>query len=121
MNFMAVSSSSLGLALHFNLKRGGTKAQQTVIWAMKLAPIFFFFLRHNTSYLCMQLQSIFFMGASERSEGTIEIHRREGEQAKEDFLADQRENVRHPCIKTQFGLGQNGIQVCGGALPHLTP
>src|SRR4029450_5048333 len=37
MNFMAVSSSSLGLALHFNLKRGGTKAQQTVIWAMKLA------------------------------------------------------------------------------------
>jgi hypothetical protein len=37
MNFMAVSSSSLGLALHFNLKRGGTKTQQTVIWAMKLA------------------------------------------------------------------------------------
>jgi hypothetical protein len=37
MNFMAVSSSSLGLALHFNPKRGGTKAQQTVIWAMKLA------------------------------------------------------------------------------------
>jgi hypothetical protein len=26
----------LGLALHFNPKRGGTKAQQTVIWAMKL-------------------------------------------------------------------------------------
>jgi hypothetical protein len=37
MHFMAVSSSSLGLALHFNPKRGGTKAQQTVIWAMKLA------------------------------------------------------------------------------------
>src|SRR4030095_6747080 len=37
MNFMAVSSSSLGLALHFNPKRGGAKAQQTVIWAMKLA------------------------------------------------------------------------------------
>src|SRR5207253_8748414 len=37
MNFMAVSSSSLGLALHFNPKRGGTKTQQTVIWAMKLA------------------------------------------------------------------------------------
>jgi len=37
MNFMAVSSSSLGLASHFNPKRGGTKAQQTVIWAMKLA------------------------------------------------------------------------------------
>jgi hypothetical protein len=31
MNFMAVSSSSLGLAWHFNPKRGGTKAQQTVI------------------------------------------------------------------------------------------
>jgi hypothetical protein len=40
MNFMAVSSSSLGLALHFNPKRGGTKAQQTVIRAMKLAQIF---------------------------------------------------------------------------------
>jgi hypothetical protein len=39
MNFMAVSSSSLGLALHFNPKRGGAKAQQTVIWAMKLAII----------------------------------------------------------------------------------
>jgi hypothetical protein len=39
MNFMAVSSSSLGLALHFNPKRGGAKAQQTVIWAMKLAYI----------------------------------------------------------------------------------
>jgi hypothetical protein len=39
MNVMAVSSSSLGLALHFNPKRGGAKAQQTVIWAMKLAPI----------------------------------------------------------------------------------
>jgi hypothetical protein len=37
MNFMAVSSSSLGLAWHFNPKRGGAKAQQTVIWAMKLA------------------------------------------------------------------------------------
>jgi len=37
MNFMAGSSSSLGLASHFNPKRGGTKAQQTVIWAMKLA------------------------------------------------------------------------------------
>jgi hypothetical protein len=34
---MAVSSSSLGLAWHFNPKGGGTKAQQTVIWAMKLA------------------------------------------------------------------------------------
>jgi hypothetical protein len=31
MNFMAVSSSSLGLALHFNPKRGGTKTQHTVI------------------------------------------------------------------------------------------
>jgi hypothetical protein len=39
MNFMAVSSSSLGLAWHFNPKRGGTKAQQTVIWAMKLAGV----------------------------------------------------------------------------------
>jgi hypothetical protein len=36
---MAVSSSSLGLAWHFNPKRGGTKAQQTVIWAMKLAGV----------------------------------------------------------------------------------
>jgi hypothetical protein len=46
MNFMAVSSSSLGLALHFNPKRGGTKAQQTVICAMKLAkkPSFFLWL-----------------------------------------------------------------------------
>jgi hypothetical protein len=40
MNFMAGSSSSLGLASHFNPKRGGTKAQQTVIWAMKLAELF---------------------------------------------------------------------------------
>jgi hypothetical protein len=34
----------LGLALHFNPKRGGTKAQQTVIWAMKLAnfPVLMF-------------------------------------------------------------------------------
>jgi hypothetical protein len=44
MNFMAVSSSSLGLALHFNPKRGGAKAQQTVIWAMKLAIILTFLL-----------------------------------------------------------------------------
>jgi len=39
MNFMAVSASSLGLTWHFNPKRGGTKAQQTVIWAMKLADL----------------------------------------------------------------------------------
>jgi hypothetical protein len=42
MNFMAGSSSSLGLASHFNPKRGGTKAQQTVIWAMKLAEVLTF-------------------------------------------------------------------------------
>src|SRR5262249_11522235 len=69
-------------------------------------PLVLFFLRHNTSYLCMQVQSIFFRIAPERDEGTIEIHRREGEQAKEGFLVDQGENMRHPRIRAKFGLGQ---------------
>src|SRR4030095_6954508 len=37
MNFMAVSSSSLGLVRHINHKRGGTSLQSTVIRDMKLA------------------------------------------------------------------------------------
>jgi hypothetical protein len=59
----------------------------------------------------MQMRSIFFILSPERDEGTIEIHRREGEQAKEDFLFHQREDVRHPSIGAECGLGQNQIQV----------
>jgi hypothetical protein len=59
----------------------------------------------------MQVQSIFFILSPERDEGTIEIHRREGEQSKEGFLVDQCENVRYPIIRTEFGLGQNEIKV----------
>jgi hypothetical protein len=59
----------------------------------------------------MQVCRLFFSLAPERDEGTIEIHRREGEQAKEDFLFDQRENLRHPRISTEFGIGQNEIHL----------
>ena len=72
-------------------------------------PIVLLLMRHNTSYLCMQVQSIFFRIAPERDEGTIEIHHREGEQSKEGFLVNQRENVRQPRISAKFGLGQNEI------------
>ena len=51
-------------------------------------PIFFLFLRHNTSYLYMQVRSLFLRLAPERDEGTIEIHRREGKQSKEGSLFD---------------------------------
>ena len=74
-------------------------------------PIVLLFQRHNISYLCMQLQSIFFMGASERDEGTIEIHRREGEQSQEGSLFDHWENLRHPIIRAACGLGQNQIDM----------
>ena len=66
---------------------------------------------HNTSYLGMQWHSIFFRIAPERGEGTIEIHHRAGEQAKEDCLVDQGENVRHPMIRAERGLGQNQIDM----------
>ena len=46
----------------------------------------------------MQVHSLFLILAPERDEGAIEIHRREGEQSKEDFLVEQRENVCHPII-----------------------
>ena len=58
----------------------------------------------------MELSSLFFILAPERDEGTIVIHHREGEQAQEDFLFDQREHVRHPRIRAQDGLGQDQIQ-----------
>jgi hypothetical protein len=57
----------------------------------------------------MKLSSIFFVIASEYSEGTIEIHRREGEQSQEGFPFNQHENVRHPRIRAKDGLGQNQI------------
>jgi hypothetical protein len=59
----------------------------------------------------MQLQSIFFILAPERDEGTIEIHHREGEQSKEGFLLDHGENVRHPRIRAERRLGQNEIHL----------
>ena len=59
----------------------------------------------------MQVRRLFFRLAPERDEGTIEIHRREGEQAKEDFLFNQRKYVCHPRIRAQFGLGQNQIDM----------
>ena len=68
-------------------------------------------MRHNTSYLYMQLRSIFFRIAYERDEGTIEIHHCEGEQSKERFPLYQREKVRHPRISAKCGLGQNQIQL----------
>src|SRR5262249_18389453 len=92
---------------HFGVpfrKRGG---------GQESTPIVLLFLRHNTSYLCMQVQSIFFRIAPERDEGTIEIHHCEGEQSKEGFLLDQGENVRHPRIRAEFGLGQNEV-TCHG-------
>ena len=58
----------------------------------------------------MQVRRLFLRLAPERDEGAIEIHHREGEQAKEGFRVDQRENVRHPIIRAQVGLGQNEIQ-----------
>src|SRR5262249_447766 len=72
-------------------------------------PLVLLFLRHNGSYLCMQVRRLFFLLAPERDEGTIEIHRRNREQAKEGFLVDQGENVRHPIIRAEGGLGQNQI------------
>jgi hypothetical protein len=59
----------------------------------------------------MQVQSLFFRIAPERDEGTIKIHRREGEQFQQGFLVDQREKVRHPRIRAGFGLGQNQIHM----------
>lgn len=67
------------------------------------------FLGHDASKLGMQVHRLFLSLASERDEGTIDIHRREGEQAKEDFLVDQRENVRQPRLRAQVGLSQQQI------------
>ena len=59
----------------------------------------------------VQVRRLFFRLVSERGEGTIEIHRSEGEQSQEGFLVDQRENVCYPRMRAAFGLGQNEIQV----------
>ena len=59
----------------------------------------------------MEVRPLCFIPASEHDEGTIEIHHREGEQAKEDFLFEKRENVRHPRIRAKVGLGQNQIDM----------
>jgi hypothetical protein len=69
------------------------------------------FLRHNASKLGMQVRRLFFMGASERSEGTIVIHRREGQQSKQGCLLDQGENLRHSRLRAEFGLGQDQIDM----------
>jgi hypothetical protein len=74
------------------------------------APIAFLFLHHNISYLGMYVRRLFLILAPKRDEGTIEIHRREGKQSQEGFLFDQRENLRHPRIRAQVGLGQNQIR-----------
>jgi hypothetical protein len=58
----------------------------------------------------MQVRRLFLRLAPERDEGTIEIHRCEGEQSKEGFRLDHRENVRHPRIRAQVGLSENEIQ-----------
>ena len=47
----------------------------------------------------MQVCRLFLLLAPERHEGTVEINRCEGEQAKEGFLMDQRENVRQPRLR----------------------
>src|SRR5215831_17043028 len=52
-------------------------------------PLVLLFLRHYASELGMQVRSLFLILAPERNEGTIEIHRREGEQAQEGFRVDQ--------------------------------
>ena len=57
------------------------------------------------------MRSLFFILAPKRDEGPIEIHRREGEQSQQGFLLDQREKVRHPNIRAEFGLGQNQIHL----------
>ena len=59
----------------------------------------------------MEVRRLFFMLAPERDEGTIEIHHRESEQSKQGFLVDQRENVCHPIIRVECGLGQNQIHL----------
>jgi len=58
----------------------------------------------------MQVRSLCFILAPERDEGTIKIHRREGEQSQQGCLVDQGENVRRPRIGAACGLGQNQIQ-----------
>src|SRR5262249_34337633 len=70
-------------------------------------PVILLFLRHNTSYLGMELSSIFYIPAPERDQGTIVIHHREGEQSQQSFLFEQRENLSHPRIGAEYGLGQN--------------
>jgi hypothetical protein len=92
-----VSSVLYRLGIPFRRRRGGQES----------TPIFFLFMRHNASYLYMEVRRLFFIPAPERNEGTIEIHHREGEQSKEGFLVDQRENVCHPRLRAQLGLGQN--------------
>src|SRR5262245_51218633 len=75
------------------------------------APMLLLFLRHNASKLSMQVRRLFLILAPERDEGTIEIHRRKGEQSKEDLLVNQGKNVRQPHLRAQVGLGQNEIKV----------
>src|SRR6516162_6535986 len=84
-------------------------------------PIVLLFLHHDTSYLGVQMRRIFLVLAHERCEGTIEIHRPEGEQSQEGFLFDHQENLRHPRIRAKLGLGQNEIHLSGVAISYLTP
>jgi hypothetical protein len=93
---------------HEGRATGGGGAKMPFILPIRIVLLF---LRHNTSYLCMQVQSIFFRIAPERDEGTIEIHRREGKQSQQGFLVDHREKVRHPRPRAEGGLSQNEIQV----------
>jgi hypothetical protein len=98
---MLASSVLCRLGAPFRRRGGGQES----------TPLVLLFLRHNASYLCMQVQSIFFRIAPARDEGAIEIHHREGKQSQEDFLLDQRENVCYPRIRAKYGLGQNQIHL----------
>src|SRR5215471_19482215 len=75
MSYLLASSVLCRLGIPF--RRRGSGQERT--------PINLLFLRHNTSYLGMQVCRLFLMLAPERDEGAIEIHRREGEQSEEGF------------------------------------
>jgi hypothetical protein len=61
---MLASSGLCRLGVPFRRRRSGQES----------TPLFFLFMRHNTSYLCMQGRSLCFILAPERDEGTIKIH-----------------------------------------------
>src|SRR4029450_2277696 len=94
-------TSSVLCRLGAPFRRGGGWQERT--------PIFLLFLRHNASKLGMQVCRLFLILAPERDEGTIEIHHREGEYSKEDFLVNQGKNVRQPRLRAQVGLRQKQI------------